>query len=100
MREQELRRRGRGHEATTSDVRAALLGEKVWRGGVNCSGSRLTTGLYSTSRLGLGLHSFRFHLAGLGIPSLGFPVVAAQPLAGSPVTTSVTSLSLSLAMAS
>jgi hypothetical protein len=65
---------------TTADVRAALIGEKVWKGLVSSTGVKGTTGPYTTSRVGTGNYSFQFDITGLGIPSgVGFPLVVATP---------------------
>jgi len=83
--------------AATADVRAALIGEKVWKGSVSSNGTKNSTGPYTTSRVSIGNYSFQFDVTGLGIPSsVGFPIVVAAAAGLSSVTTTVFTRSLTI----
>ena len=80
-------------DAATANVRAALIGEKVWKARVTSAGVKSSTGPYTSSKLATGNYSVRFDVTGLGLQtSLGFPIVVASPnslSAGSAVVVSV-----------
>lgn len=61
-------------DGATANVRAAMIGEKVWTVRVTSSGFKQTTGPYTTSRTATGRYSVRVNVAGLGIASGPFPV--------------------------
>jgi hypothetical protein len=79
--------------AATADVRAALVGQKVWKAAVLSNGSKFTTGPYTSTRLGPGIYVVRFNVAGIGLPST-FPAVVATPFAGSALFATVNSIGL------
>jgi len=66
-------------DAATASVRAAMIGEKVWKAGVNSDGSKNTTGNFISSRVSTGNYLIRFDVTGLGLPLSGFPLVQATP---------------------
>lgn len=84
-------------DAATANVRAALIGEKVWKARVSSTGVKSTTGPYTSSRVSTGNYSVVFDVTGLGIPtSVGFPFVVASPFglsAGSAVIFTLTTAS-------
>lgn len=67
-------------KAGVADVRAALVGEKVWKVAVQPNGAKGTTGPYTSSRAGTGRYQIAIDVAGLGLPARS-PLVVATPFA-------------------
>jgi hypothetical protein len=65
-------------KATTADVRAALIGEKVWKGQIGSGGAKASTGNFVSSRVSLGNYAIRVDVTGLGLPP-AFPLIVATP---------------------
>lgn len=61
-------------DGATANVRAAMIGEKVWRVRVTSSGFKQTTGPYTTSRTSTGRYSVRVNVTGLGIAAGSAPM--------------------------
>jgi hypothetical protein len=61
-------------DGATANVRAAMIGEKVWTVRVTSSGFKQTTGPYTTSRTSTGRYLVRVNVTGLGIAAGPFPV--------------------------
>jgi len=59
-------------KANTADVRAALLGEKVWVAEVASDGTKATTGPFTSSTFAAGQYSVVFNVTGLGLPLIDF----------------------------
>jgi hypothetical protein len=64
-------------DVATSNVRSAMLEDKVWSGRVSSLGTKAGPGRYSTLVLGTGRYQFTFDVTGLGIANLNFPNVSA-----------------------
>lgn len=72
-------------DAASANVRAALIGQKVWKVRVTTSGAKQTTGPYTTSRVSTGRYDVRIDVTGLGIPSTaGFPMAVVSSANNSP----------------
>lgn len=61
-------------DGATANVRAAMIGEKVWAVRVTSAGGKQTTGPYTTSRTSTGRYVVRVNVTGLGIAEGPFPV--------------------------
>jgi hypothetical protein len=61
-------------DGATANVRAAMIGEKVWAVRVTSAGGKQTTGPYTTSRPSTGRYVVRVNVTGLGIAEGPFPV--------------------------
>jgi hypothetical protein len=79
-------------DAATQTVRAAMVGEKVWKVWVLPNGAKGGTGPYTSSRSAIGSYSVTIDVAGLGFPG-AFPLVAATAFNGGAINATVTSLS-------
>jgi hypothetical protein len=66
-------------DTLTANVRAALIGEKVWKAAVNSNGTKQSTGPFTSSTFGTGLYNVVFNVTGLGLPS-ALPIGVAIPV--------------------
>lgn len=66
-------------DALTANVRAAMIGEKIWKAQVNSSGTKLGTGPFTSTTFATGNYNVIFDVTGLGLPST-FAMGTATPV--------------------